>query len=196
MGCIMDRRVEKTRQAIQDAYISLLLEKKTGKITISEVARKANIDRKTFYLHYDSIEDILRTFCRNMIHQLTEEARRVHLSPQTFSIRVLLEALNLQVEENMEFFRFISLNREYDFFFDEIKERMIDGLMASGQEGFPFSDDELKLYGEIFLSGIISAYVRWIREDQPIPIEDLAELVQKAAYGGMKAVLGEKAILP
>lgn len=188
--------MEKTRQAIQDAYISLLLEKKTGKITISEVARKANIDRKTFYLHYDSIEDILRNFCRNMIHELVEEAHRIHFSPQTFSIRVLLEALNRQVEENMDFFRFICLNREYDFFFDEIKELMIDGLMASAQDGMPFSADELKLYADYFLSGIISAYVRWIREEQPIPIEQLAELVQQSAYGGIQAVLGESPITP
>ncbi|WP_392391644.1 TetR/AcrR family transcriptional regulator [Slackia piriformis] len=34
-------------------------EKDYGKITISELAREADVDRKTFYLHYSSIEDMI-----------------------------------------------------------------------------------------------------------------------------------------
>lgn len=185
----MDRRVEKTRMAIQEAYLALLMEKKTAKITISEVARRANIDRKTFYLHYDSMEDVLKAFCRSLIDRLVEQARQAELSLETFSIQVLFVALNRMVKENMEFFRFISLNREYDFFFDEIKEVMVDELLHSYSGFFSFSETELKLYAEFFLSGIICAYVRWIQEGQPVPMEYLAELVQHAAYSGLKEVL-------
>lgn len=189
MGYIMDRRVEKTRRAIQEAYIALLMEKKTGKITISEVARKANIDRKTFYLHYESIEDILRAFCQSLIDQLVENARKVHFSIATFNVKMALEALNPIVEENMEFFRFISLNREYDYFFDQIKELMLDALMSAYQLYFDLSEIEVKLYAEIFLSGIIFAYMRWLKEGQPIPIERLAELIDQVSYGGLQTVL-------
>ena len=58
----MDRRVQKTRAAIQRAYIELLMEKKSMKMTITELARRANIDRKTFYLHYDTTDDVLRDY--------------------------------------------------------------------------------------------------------------------------------------
>lgn len=189
VGCIMDRRVEKTQKAIQEAYIALLMEKKTRKITISEVARKANIDRKTFYLHYESIEDILRAFCQNLITQLVENARQVHFSIATFNVKTALEALNPIVEDNLEFFRFISLNREYDYFFDQIKELMLDGLMRSYQLYFNLTAIEAKLYAEFFLSGITFTYVRWLREGQPVSIEDLAGLVEQASYGGLQAVL-------
>ncbi len=47
-----DRRVRKTKKAIQDAYFRLLEKKRTEKITVAEITREADIDRKTFYLHY------------------------------------------------------------------------------------------------------------------------------------------------
>ena len=55
----MDKRISKTRDAIIDAYLELIFEKKEQKITISELAQRANIARKTFYLHYESLEDII-----------------------------------------------------------------------------------------------------------------------------------------
>jgi hypothetical protein len=46
----MDRRVKKTKAAVQEAYFSLVMEKDTPKITITELTKQADIDRKTFYL--------------------------------------------------------------------------------------------------------------------------------------------------
>lgn len=39
----MDKRISKTRDAIIDAYLELIFEKKEQKITISELAQRANI---------------------------------------------------------------------------------------------------------------------------------------------------------
>ena len=51
----MDRRVRKTHKAIMQAYFDLIRENKTTKVSVSDIARKADIDRKTFYLHFDSV---------------------------------------------------------------------------------------------------------------------------------------------
>ena len=66
----MDKRVTKTRDAIIDAYLELIFEKKDQKITVSELAHRANIARKTFYLHYESLEDIMRDATRRKIDEL------------------------------------------------------------------------------------------------------------------------------
>ena len=49
----MDKRVSKTRDAIIDAYLELIYEKKDQKITISELAHRANIARKCAPESYD-----------------------------------------------------------------------------------------------------------------------------------------------
>ena len=55
----VDRRVARTKKAIEDAFEKLVAETDYSKITVSAIAKEANINRKTFYLHYSSVEDVL-----------------------------------------------------------------------------------------------------------------------------------------
>lgn len=54
-----DRRVQRTRKLIQEALVSLMLEKGYEKITIQEIIDRANVGRSTFYAHYRDKEDLL-----------------------------------------------------------------------------------------------------------------------------------------
>ena len=54
-----DRRVERTHAAIRSAFEQMVLEMDANEITVSELAERAGIHRKTFYLHYSCIEDLV-----------------------------------------------------------------------------------------------------------------------------------------
>lgn len=53
-----DRRSQKTRKAICDAFSELLAEKELHKITVQEIADKADVNRVTFYKHYLDVYDL------------------------------------------------------------------------------------------------------------------------------------------
>ena len=55
-----DLRVIKTRERIEDALLQLLETKPLEKITVTELARVAMINKGTFYLHYLDIFDLYR----------------------------------------------------------------------------------------------------------------------------------------
>ncbi len=46
----IDRRIVRSRNAILSAFERLLMEKPLADITVSAIAREANVDRKTFYV--------------------------------------------------------------------------------------------------------------------------------------------------
>lgn len=46
----LDRRIVRSRNAILSAFERLLMEKPLADITVSAIAREANVDRKTFYV--------------------------------------------------------------------------------------------------------------------------------------------------
>ena len=99
----MDRRIEKTRKSIRE--VDLLMKNRNGKITIAEIARKANIDRKTFYLHYDTIDDIIKEFAQES--KLTISVQRLkedYVENQPIDVYLLFDELNHIIEENMEGF--------------------------------------------------------------------------------------------
>lgn len=53
-----DRRRARTEKAIQSSFIALLAEKKLEKITVQEIADRADINRSTFYNHYLDVYDL------------------------------------------------------------------------------------------------------------------------------------------
>ena len=55
----VDRRVQRTRQLLQDALLELILEKGYGAITIQDILDRANLGRSTFYVHYRDKDDLL-----------------------------------------------------------------------------------------------------------------------------------------
>lgn len=63
------RSAIRSRKMINDALADLLMEKPLDKITVTDVVRRADINRGTFYAHYRDIPDVVD-----------------HLIQQTFSV--------------------------------------------------------------------------------------------------------------
>jgi AcrR family transcriptional regulator len=56
----IDRRTARTRAALMQAFIAILLEEGYQNVTVEQVVGRANVGRSTFYMHFSSKEDILR----------------------------------------------------------------------------------------------------------------------------------------
>jgi AcrR family transcriptional regulator len=54
----IDRRIQRTRDRLGDAFMELLLEKPFENITVQEVLDRAKVSRSTFYVHYRNKEDL------------------------------------------------------------------------------------------------------------------------------------------
>lgn len=68
-----DRRVRRTRTAIQDALVALVLEKGGyDAVTASDVIARADVGRSTFYTHFRDKDDVLES----SLVQLSELLRR------------------------------------------------------------------------------------------------------------------------
>lgn len=62
-----DLRVIKTKESIEQAFLSLLATKPLQKISIVELAREARINKGTFYLHYTDIFDLYEKTVRHQM---------------------------------------------------------------------------------------------------------------------------------
>ncbi|ESQ75333.1 hypothetical protein ABAC402_09515 [Asticcacaulis sp. AC402] len=56
----MDRRQDRTRQAIRQAFIALIFERDYPAVTVAAVAARANVGRSTLYEHFRVKDDLLR----------------------------------------------------------------------------------------------------------------------------------------
>lgn len=86
-----DRRTLYTIQVIKDTYVELLHEKSWEKISVTEICKRAEINRTTFYLHYESsthvLEDILNELFEKLMADLADVStyeERTRASAQIF----------------------------------------------------------------------------------------------------------------
>jgi len=79
----VDPRVRRTRQMLQKAFDDLLEEKGFSNITVNDIAERADVNRATFYLHFEDKYALLRYNLRESFTQMLEE--RLH-DEHTFSI--------------------------------------------------------------------------------------------------------------
>ncbi|MCR2041069.1 TetR/AcrR family transcriptional regulator [Parvibacter caecicola] len=52
-----DLRVKRTRQLLRQAFCQLVAEGDINRITVKALTERAGVNRKTFYLHYETIDD-------------------------------------------------------------------------------------------------------------------------------------------
>lgn len=71
-----DKRAEKTKANILQAFIALSKEKEINEISIRELTEAAHIHRNTFYLHYTDLYSVLsemeKTMCCD-VKDITEK---------------------------------------------------------------------------------------------------------------------------
>ena len=62
-----DRRTRYTCQTIKDILLEELKTKPYSKITVTEICKKAEMNRGTFYLHYYDIDDVLNDILEDFL---------------------------------------------------------------------------------------------------------------------------------
>lgn len=170
----VDRRILKSQEAIKKAFVELMSEKKFDGITIQEISDRADVSRRTFYLHYLDKFDLLDKLIEEHINNLRDLC--VSLSDMDF------------INGGEFFFEYFESN--YLFF----STMLVGGGELSFRAQFlEFSVELLKgevdtgegknkgLSEEIVLRFIAAAYVEviewWFKEGMPHPPRVMAEQV-------------------
>lgn len=83
----MDLRVKKTERAIRNAFYQLIQTKPIEKITVKELSELAEINKTTFYAHYETIYDLVDTLEREITDAVIEHLDEFHIlfdNPKAF----------------------------------------------------------------------------------------------------------------
>ena len=187
-----DRRIEKTKTAIREAFFSILKENSSAKITVTEIANRANIDRKTFYLHYDSPEALMNEFYKNLVNDFLLILEKNDFFDRSFDVLALFQSLNALVQRDIELYRHIANMPSYAFFWEEIKDVVKSVAVETMSGGVDMPKDELALYAEFYVAGILAAFLKWLRNEVNLTETNVVNILSTAAYYGFQKLLPQK----
>ena len=63
------RSALRSRRFIRQAFLELMKEKQTDKITVTDIVNRADINRSTFYAHYTDVRNLMEEIQRDFVEQ-------------------------------------------------------------------------------------------------------------------------------
>jgi AcrR family transcriptional regulator len=189
-----DRRARRTRRQLQQALLQLLGDEPMSKVTVSQIAARADVSRQAFYLHFGSKEELLLS----QVDDLFEEVRAMVLPsparPRAVGLQDLIAAsfaewarhacslaIAMQIEDK-----------------DQVMERMrvhvadlMDMFARHGRDEVVASPMREYLV-DFFTGGVYMLLRSWIRDGLATPSTQLADLT----YGILSSQLSSRHTRP
>lgn len=186
-----DRRQVRTRRRIREAFNELVMEKDIDKITIKELAERADIDRKTFYLHYDAVGDVMEEIQNELLAKVDHLLADFDLFQPDFDALGFFRRINAVIDQNSDVYRRLLVADRYSFYYVKLKASMKAVLRErylQRARTAEVSQVKLELYAEYATSGVMALYVDWLKHPE-YDLEEVAEAAAEIGYGGGKLVL-------
>lgn len=169
---------------MRHAFVELLKKKPYNAITISELTREADIDRRTFYLHYECIEDLvaeMQQLARNMIAEQLKNCENVQLD-------TLFDGLTNVVRDKMDFYRVIFTEPSCSGFFQDGVAAIKYCILESNCDT-SLSEIQKDYYAEYIANGIMGLFAYWFRQESPaLSLTDFTRIAKSSMAESIRLI--------
>lgn len=180
-----DLRTLKTKNAIHMAFRSLLSECTYQKITVTALTEAANINRKTFYLHYETMDDLLQELRDEILFSGINELSSfelptdiAHIVALSFTYLVELPRIDFQIV-------YYALTTLGEFgFIEQLKK---SGLRIA--PGFCENNSAALHFSMVFLvNTIIRFYYEWRHRQNICSMDEAIAITCRFLENGLKTI--------
>lgn len=183
-----------TAAKMDEAFLSLLDEKEFQYITVKEVCQRAGVHRSTFYLHYETVSDLLDESLQYVNGKFLDQFKgdSAHMVPRILEGRpeelylVTPEYLTpyLQfVKEHSVLFRTV-VDKSGMFSLDEIYSSMFRHIFNPILEWFHVPEEQRKFMMAFYIHGLIAIVSEWLKDGCTQPISLIIQIMERCVMSG------------
>ncbi len=198
-----DLRVLRTKGAIREALTELIEEKGFEAITVKDITTKANINRGTFYIHYQDKYDLMTKCQEEIMEEMSSIARKMipnilsELEARSSGITSFTLAVSIfeYLNDNRGFMKAV-LGPNGDLTFQtKLKQFMWNALVESNPNS-PIKKENFLVPGEYLVSYMASAHIgviqKWIVDDRKETPQEMARILSTITLNGPLFAAGLK----
>lgn len=180
---------------MDEAFLSLIEVKDFEYITVKEICSKAGVNRSTFYLHYETVADLLEETTQYMHRKFIDTfSHKANDFPDIGNCSK--DQLMLITPEYLKpYLTFIKDNRklysaalEYPQIFqsDITYQIMFQNIFSPILERFGIPANERQYHMLFFLNGIEGIILHWLKGDCSDSIENIIKIIETCVMGERK----------
>lgn len=170
-----DRRIRKTKKSIKDCLVELLKDNPINKISVTQLTEMADISRKTFYLHYNSIFDAKNDIDNDIIVLLNNIISALPNSMNEIDIMSFFQEINIKTKSHKQLVTYFLQNSKQSTLYIKVKKALKDAILLRLE-----NDHKNNIHNEYIVeyvvSGILNSFVEW-NTKQDISAEELVVLL-------------------
>ena len=188
-----DRRVRKTHAAMINALRKLMKEKTFSSITVSELCEQADVNRSTFYLHYENTSDLLKETTRYIIDKHLAyyeiDQKRISLQFETCKREALLFITDEYlvpylkfIKDNQRLFK-VSIKQFNSFNMNEVYGRMFEHIFNPILERFHVPEKERPYVMKFYLTGVFAIIMEWLDKNCSDDMKTVIKVITDCVMG-------------
>ncbi|NWK84172.1 TetR/AcrR family transcriptional regulator C-terminal domain-containing protein [Staphylococcus sp. GSSP0090] len=187
-----DRRVRKTKQAIKHALIQLLEVKDLEKITIQDITTLADINRGTFYLHYEDKYILLSDMEDEYARDLTDDMQLLkdmikELNVEDFAkvfAEKVLKNIMIHIKNNIEFYQIIIKLERKSHIEEKISELMFENMSNNANDDNAIAGIPLDYFHSYVFGATISFIKHWVSDTNRMEPDEVVDYLIKIIFNG------------
>ncbi len=187
----VDRRVQKTKKAIYTALFGLMKEKPLDLISVTELAERANINRKTFYSHYATIPDVLDESMNETAYTLSVLIKELTPEYEILAPRYIMRFLSLLMEDKNNPIKEVLRSQNSGLLLKKLTEVIQSAIIQELKRtnSLPdISEEYYPMIGSFIASGILSVYNEWVVSSYEIDLDQVSVLLSTMISNGLNGL--------
>ena len=177
-----------TALRMDEALIELLEHKDLEYITVKELCQQAGVNRSTFYLHYDTISDLLNETMETINQRFLSyfslrgenfpgEMESMELQDLVFVTREYLLPYLRFIRDNKKVYRAAFRNpngMQVQARYGDLKQYILGPVL----ERFHIPEEHRPYYMAYYVEGIIAIIKEWLRQDCKDDVEMISNIIE------------------
>lgn len=172
----------RSRQLIKAALADLLHEKPLDRITVTDVANRAQINRGTFYAHYLDVPDV----CDHMIEEAFSKIKTaLSDSPCALSQmpKTMLTIIRDILKEDLDFYRKVMTSNAAPLLHNRLAEVVVEYLLQQEDLLYSGKHHAYVMTLRFCAGGLSILYQDWFYGRLPLSLERMTEEAERMLTG-------------
>ena len=184
-----DRRFQRTHKLIRDVFEEMFMEQEYSRITVKDLCSRININRKTFYHHFNSLEDLLTDMLSNIVNEIMAFVDNTVFFGEHIAVKGVVPGFYRLLSKRKELHKRILCSPECYSVFEKASQMLLKDNISRLNKYLDPADFKKKSALMFMTYSVLPIYREWLITEPEISEDELGAMIEDMIINGSSKYL-------